>query len=133
MVGMNLRGLKESVLSLLPIFLAFLAMHALLAGYAFIGRARQIPTVAHAAVAEVHDGIRSVGMLGLLAIFFRAYSMGTGTYTGIEAVSNGLPILREPRTVTGKCAMMYMAISLVSLAGGRRRRSAASRSRSQPS
>ncbi|HVA77033.1 MAG TPA: APC family permease [Candidatus Binataceae bacterium] len=118
MVGMNLRGIKESVLSLLPIFLAFLAMHALLVGYAFIGRAGDIPMVAHAAVAEVHDGIRSVGMLGLAAIFFRAYSMGAGTYTGIEAVSNGLPILREPRTVTGKRAMMYMAISLASVAGG---------------
>ncbi len=33
-----------------------------------------------------------------LAIFFRAYWMGGGTYTGIEAVSNGLPILREPNT-----------------------------------
>jgi amino acid transporter len=118
MVGMNLRGIKESVLSLLPIFLAFLAMHAMLVGYAFVGRAGNIPAVAHAAVAEVHDGIRSVGMLGLAAIFFRAYSMGAGTYTGIEAVSNGLPILREPRTVTGKRAMMYMAISLATVAGG---------------
>ena len=36
--------------------------------------------------------------------------MGGGTYTGIEAVSNGLPILREPRTVTGKRTMLYMAI-----------------------
>lgn len=39
-------------------------------------------------------------VLGLSIIFFRAYSIGAGTYTGIEAVSNGLPIPREPRTVT---------------------------------
>ena len=51
-------------------------------------------------------------------IFFRAYSMGGGTYTGIEAVSNGLPILREPRTVTGKRTMLYMAFSLAFIAGG---------------
>ena len=44
--------------------------------------------------------------------------MGGGTYTGIEAVSNGLPILREPRTVTGKRTMMYMAFSLAFIAGG---------------
>jgi hypothetical protein len=29
------------------------------------------------------------------AVFVRAYSLGGGTYTGIEAVSNGLPIRRE--------------------------------------
>ena len=28
-------------------------------------------------------------------LLLRAFSMGAGTYTGIEAVSNGLPILRE--------------------------------------
>ena len=44
--------------------------------------------------------------------------MGGGTYTGIEAVSNGLPILREPRTVTGKRTMIYMALSLAFIAGG---------------
>jgi hypothetical protein len=44
--------------------------------------------------------------------------MGAGTYTGIEAVSNGLPILREPRTVTGKRTMLYMALSLAFIAGG---------------
>jgi amino acid transporter len=44
--------------------------------------------------------------------------MGAGTYTGIEAVSNGLPILREPRVQTGKKTMRYMAISLsVTVAG----------------
>src|SRR5690349_17452272 len=38
--------------------------------------------------------------------------MGAGTYTGIEAVSNGLPILREPRVETGKRTMTYMGVSL---------------------
>ena len=38
--------------------------------------------------------------------------MGAGTFTGIEAVSNGLPILREPRVRTAKRTMRYMAISL---------------------
>ena len=32
----------------------------------------------------------------------RAYSMGAGTFTGIEAVSNAMPILREPRVATAK-------------------------------
>jgi hypothetical protein len=44
--------------------------------------------------------------------------LGGGTYTGIEAVSNGLQILREPRVVTGKRTMLYMATSLAFTASG---------------
>jgi len=38
--------------------------------------------------------------------------MGAGTFTGIEAVSNGIPVLREPRAETAKHTMRYMAFSL---------------------
>jgi len=51
-------------------------------------------------------------------LFLRAYSLGGGTYTGIEAVSNGLQIMREPRVRTGKKTMVYMAISLALTASG---------------
>ncbi len=118
MVLMNLRGVKESVLSLLPIFLAFIVMHVWLVGYAILSRAPELPSIVGDAVREVHTSSQSLGMLALAVIFFRAYSLGGGTYTGIEAVSNGLPILREPRTVTGKRTMIYMAISLAFVAGG---------------
>jgi amino acid transporter len=118
MVLMNLRGVKESVLSLLPIFIAFIVMHVLLVGYALISHGGELPGVFHTAAREAHKSATLLGWFVLLSIFFRAYSMGGGTYTGIEAVSNGLPILREPRTVTGKRTMLYMAISLAFIAGG---------------
>jgi hypothetical protein len=38
----------------------------------------------------------------MFLLFLRAYSMGAGTYTGIEAVSNGIAIIREPKVETGK-------------------------------
>ncbi len=47
-----------------------------------------------------------------------AYSLGAGTYTGIEAVSNGLSVLREPRVQTGKRTMVYMGASLTFVVGG---------------
>ena len=118
MVGMNLRGIKESVMALLPIFVAFVLVHVFMIAYAFITQAGQLPVVAHDAVAQVRDGVKTLGALPLMIIFLRAYSLGGGTYTGIEAVSNGLPILREPRTVTGKRTMLYMALSLAFIAGG---------------
>jgi hypothetical protein len=53
-----------------------------------------------------------------LALFLRAYSLGGGTYTGLEAVSNNVHMLAEPRVKTGKWTMIYMAASLSFTAGG---------------
>ncbi len=75
----------------------------------------------HSVSAGVHQdlhGAKRIGMVGLLLLFLRAYSLGGGTYTGIEAVSNGLQIMREPRVQTGKRTMVYMATSLAFTAGG---------------
>jgi len=118
LVGMNLRGVKESVLTLLPIFLAFVVMHVWLITYALVDRAPQLPGVFHEAMSQIHREGQGLGFLALVVIFLRAYSLGGGTYTGIEATSNGLPILREPRAATGKRTMVYMAVSLAFVAGG---------------
>ena len=59
-----------------------------------------------------------LGVTGLLLLLTRAYALGGGTYTGIEAVSNGLPIMREPRVQTAKRTMAYMAGSLAFTATG---------------
>ncbi len=45
-------------------------------------------------------------------------ALGDHTYTGIEAVSNGLQIMRDPKVRTGKRTMLYMAISLAVTASG---------------
>jgi amino acid transporter len=118
MVMMNLRGVKESVIALLPIFLSFVVIHVFMITYVLISRSAELPQVAHDAVTQVRGGVAMIGALPLAVIFLRSYSLGGGTYTGIEAVSNGLPILREPKTVTGKHTMIYMALSLAFIAGG---------------
>ncbi|HEY6175645.1 MAG TPA: hypothetical protein VIX73_14400, partial [Kofleriaceae bacterium] len=50
--------------------------------------------------------------------FLRAFSLGGGTFTGIEAVSNGMAIMREPRIRTAKRTMLLMATSLAITASG---------------
>src|SRR5512145_2748760 len=109
---MNMRGVKESVLPLVPIFLTFVITHAFLIGYALLMKAGNMGEVAGAVRADVARTQAELGMGGMFLLLLRAYSMGAGTYTGIEAVSNGLPILREPKVVTGKRTMRYMAVSL---------------------
>jgi len=62
--------------------------------------------------------LSTIGFLGILAIFLRAFSMGGGTYTGIEAVSTSMHVMREPKVQTGKRTMLYLAVSLALTASG---------------
>lgn len=112
LIMLNLRGVKESVLPLVPIFLIFVITHAFAILYAVFANLFALPSVASHTVAEVQRAGAELGVAGTLLLLIRSYSMGAGTYTGIEAVSNGLPILREPRVQTGKHTMRYMAVSL---------------------
>src|SRR5579871_296555 len=54
MIAMNLRGVKESVMSLVPIFLAFVLMHTWLIGYALVSRGAALPQILSQAVAQTH-------------------------------------------------------------------------------
>jgi amino acid transporter len=118
LVVLNLRGVKESVKFLAPIFVMFILMHLFVILYTFFTHLGVLPTVFHSAAHEFRASANTMGILPLVMLILRAYSMGGGTYTGIEAVSNGVAILREPRVVTGKRTMALMAGSLAFTAGG---------------
>lgn len=118
LVMMNLRGVKESVMILAPVFGLFLITHLVLVIGGIGTHIGRIPAVANEVGTGFHHGVETIGMMGMFAIFLRAYSMGAGTYTGIEAVSNGIQIMREPKVQTARRTMMYMALSLTFTATG---------------
>ena len=115
---LNLRGIKESITVLAPIFLIFILTHVVLLGYGITSHTAQVPVF----MGEFHTNwtadLPAMGGIGIFLLLIHSYSMGGGTYTGIEAVSNGLQIMREPRVQTGKRTMVYMATSLAFCAGG---------------
>ena len=115
---LNLRGAKESVVLWVPVFAVFVLSYTFAIVWAISAHFGELPNIAHGMVSDVHSGAADVGWLGLIAVVLRAYSLGAGTYTGIEAVSNGLNTLREPRVQTGKRTMVYMASSLSFVVGG---------------
>lgn len=114
---LNIRGVRESVLVLTPVFLIFVLSHVVLL-IAGVAMAPDLLDTERSAVSGFQHGFATLGPIGLLMLVVHAYSLGGGTYTGIEAVSNGLPIMREPRVRTGKRTMVYMAISLALTASG---------------
>jgi amino acid transporter len=115
---LNLRGVRESVAPLVPIFLLFLVTHTFAIVYAIATHVPEMGTVVASTAVDARAAAGQLGTFGVFLLVLRAYSMGAGTYTGIEAVSNGLPILREPRVQTAKRTMRYMAISLAFMAAG---------------
>jgi amino acid transporter len=118
LVLLNLRGVKESVTSLLPVFVVFLVTHAILIVGGVVSHVTNLGVISTDVTTGLHQGMSNMGLWGLFIVFTAAFARGSGTYTGIEAVSNGLQIMREPRVHTGKKTMVYMAISLSLTSGG---------------
>ena len=109
---LNLRGIKEAVMPLVPVFLLFVLTHAVVIVYAVISHMGNFGVVYHETGRELTHSFHTLGLFGVLFLVLKAYSLGAGTFTGIEAVSNGLPVLREPKVATAKKTMKYMALSL---------------------
>jgi amino acid transporter len=118
LIVMNLRGLKEAIQILLPIFLGFVATHLVLIVYGIVAHASHLPDLVPSTLTETRELAGSIGWAGVAGMLLLAYSQGGGTYTGLEAVSNNVNLLAEPRVRTGKMTMFYMALSLAVTAGG---------------
>ena len=115
---LNLRGMQESIKVLLPIFLGFFVTHVILILAGIGMQASRLGTLIPDTARETSQLTSEMGWLFAVSLFLRAYSLGGGTYTGIEAVSNNVQSLAEPRVATGKWTMFYMAASLSFTAGG---------------
>lgn len=118
LIVLNLRGLKEAIRFLLPVFLGFVATHLVLIVYGIFVHAEYLPALVPSTLADTGSLTRQIGWAGVASMFLLAYSQGGGTYTGLEAVSNNVNMLAEPRVRTGKVTMLYMALSLAFTAGG---------------
>ena len=118
MTVLNLRGVRESVMIMLPVFCVFLLTHTFAVLYAFGTHAGALTALPSSTVADFHSARSSLGLFAVLGLLLAAYSKGAGTYTGIEAVSNGLSILREPRVRTARRTMVLMALSLGGMVAG---------------
>jgi amino acid transporter len=118
LIVLNIRGVKESVASITPVFAMFVVTHLILLVIAIGGHAHDVGAVTAEVSQNLHHTVGALGAFGALSLFVRAYSLGGGTFTGIEAVSNGVPIMREPKVRTARRTMVLMATSLSLTAGG---------------
>jgi amino acid transporter len=118
MTTLNFRGMKESVTVLAPIFLGFVATHVVLIVYGIAYHGASLPSLVPDTIGQTRDLAHGMGWMFVIALFMRSFSLGGGTYTGLEAVSNNVGMLAEPRVRNGIWTMALMASSLAFTAGG---------------
>ncbi len=118
LVVLNLRGMKESIRLLMPIFLGFVITHIFLIIYGISSHSSGLSLLIPDAIAETQNFSIVSGGAVVAALALKAFSLGGGTYTGLEAVSNNVHTLAEPKVKTAKYTMLFMALSLAFVAGG---------------
>lgn len=118
LIYLNMRGMKEPIAVLMPIFLGFMVTHVGLILYGILQKGAFVTNVVTDTIQETVQLSSTVGWVFIVSLFLKAYSLGGGTYTGIEAVSNNINRLAQPRVKTGKWTMFYMALSLSFTAAG---------------
>jgi amino acid transporter len=108
----NLRGLKESGATFaLPTYFFILAMFFTVGVGLFRYFSGSLGTVIDPPPLEtIH---LSQGVMAFLIL--RAFSSGTAALTGIEAISDGIPAFREPRSKNAGQTLILMAVILGSL------------------
>src|SRR5206468_4138289 len=102
---------KESVEFVMPVFLVFVVTHLILIVVGIGSHASRVPEVFGQVSGGLREGLGAFGAWGLLAIFVRAFALGGGTFTGIEAVSNGIAIgpVFVKLTIASEAALLFVA------------------------
>ncbi len=102
---MNLRGVRESAnLFALPTYLFIFSFLIMIA----VGTWKYATGAMIPAAPIIHEAYPAIPLFLLL----RAFSSGCVALTGIEAISNGIPIFREPSQRNAKVTMAWMAFIL---------------------
>ncbi|MFE2020967.1 APC family permease [Streptomyces sp. NPDC059499] len=113
---MNLRGVKESGrLFAIPTYLFVFGVFAMILWGAFrglvLGDTMHAPTSDYEIKAE-HQGLAGFALVFLL---LRAFSSGCAALTGVEAISNGVPAFRKPKSKNAATTLAAMGLLAVTM------------------
>lgn len=112
LMTVNLRGVRESGAAFAIPTYYFVAMMYLTLGVGFFRYfTGELATVTDPPPMEPVERLAPVGAFLIL----HAFSSGTTALTGVEAISNGVPAFKEPRSRNAGIALVWMAAILGSL------------------
>ncbi|MBZ9638523.1 APC family permease [Streptomyces sp. PSKA30] len=113
---MNLRGVRESgTLFAIPTYVFVTGVFIMIMWGAFRGLVlddtMRAPTAGYEIRAE-HEGLAGFALLFLL---LRAFSSGCAALTGVEAISNGVPAFRKPKSRNAATTLALMGLLAVTM------------------
>ncbi|SBT92196.1 amino acid/polyamine/organocation transporter, APC superfamily [Streptomyces sp. DI166] len=113
---MNLRGVKESgKLFAIPTYVFVTGVFLMIAWGAFRGVVLDETMASPTADYEIkpeHEGLAGFALVFLL---LRAFSSGCAALTGVEAISNGVPAFRKPKSRNAATTLAMMGLLAVTM------------------
>lgn len=105
---LSLRGVKESsTIFAIPTYLFIFSMILMILVGLIRGPANAAPVVQTALI----ENLPEIGII----LFLRAFSSGCTALTGIEAISNGIPLFKEPQSRNANRTLVTMVLILGSI------------------
>ncbi len=120
LAAMNLRGVRESGRTFaVPTYLFVLGVMSMILlglGRTLLGDA----PVAETAAYQIEPESGSVGLTGVALLFFalRAFSSGCTALTGVEAIANGVPAFKPPKSRNAATTLLIMGGLAASMFAG---------------
>ncbi len=113
---MNLRGVRESgSLFAIPTYVFVAGVFTMIAWGAFralvLDDTMRAPTASYEIKPE-HEGLAGFALVFLL---LRAFSSGCAALTGVEAISNGVPAFRKPKSKNAATTLALMGLLAVTM------------------
>ncbi|NGO08511.1 APC family permease [Streptomyces sp. HC44] len=113
---MNLRGVRESgKLFAIPTYVFVTGVFAMILWGAF--RGLFLDETMRAPTAGFHIEAEQEGLAGFALVFLllRAFSSGCAALTGVEAISNGVPAFRKPKSKNAATTLAMMGLLAVTM------------------
>ncbi len=114
---MNLRGVRESGTAFAIPTYCFIGIVMLMIAWGIISLATGHHLRAESAGYQIKTA-REYGGLALSFLLLRAFSSGCTALTGVEAISNGVPAFRKPKSKNAATTLALLGIIAVSMFAG---------------
>lgn len=118
LMAINLRGIRESgTLFAIPTYafmVAILGMCAFGFWQLFMGTLPDVES-ADLEIAPVPGWEEPLTTVGLMFLLARAFSSGCAALTGVEAISNGVPAFRRPKSRNAATTLLLLAMIAISM------------------
>jgi amino acid transporter len=118
LAAMNLRGIRESGTAFaIPTYAFMIAILGMCGFGLFRLIAGNLPDVESAKL-ELHPAPGYEGQLTTVALIFllaRAFSSGSAALTGVEAISNGVPAFRKPKSRNAATTLLLLGMIAITM------------------